>query len=36
MHENPEAMTRALKRVIVDRWSAEQALEELGAAAAAR
>jgi DhnA family fructose-bisphosphate aldolase class Ia len=36
MHENPEAMTRALKRVIVDRWTAERALEELGAAAAAR
>jgi DhnA family fructose-bisphosphate aldolase class Ia len=36
MHENPEAMARALKRVIVDRWTAEQALEELGAAAAAR
>jgi fructose-bisphosphate aldolase / 2-amino-3,7-dideoxy-D-threo-hept-6-ulosonate synthase len=36
MHETPEAMTRALKRVIVDRWTAEKALEELGAAAAAR
>jgi DhnA family fructose-bisphosphate aldolase class Ia len=36
MHENPEAMTRALKRVIVDRWTAERALEELGAATAAR
>jgi DhnA family fructose-bisphosphate aldolase class Ia len=36
MHESPEAMTRALKRVIVDRWTAERALEELGAATAAR
>ena len=36
MHESPEAMARALKRVIVDRWTAEQALEELGAAAATR
>jgi fructose-bisphosphate aldolase / 2-amino-3,7-dideoxy-D-threo-hept-6-ulosonate synthase len=29
MHERPEAITRALRRVIVDRWSAAQALEEL-------
>ena len=29
MHERPEAITRALKRVIVDRWAATDALEEL-------
>ena len=29
MHERPEAITRALRRVIVDRWPAAQALEEL-------
>ena len=29
MHERPEAITRALYRVIVDRWPAAQALEEL-------
>jgi fructose-bisphosphate aldolase / 2-amino-3,7-dideoxy-D-threo-hept-6-ulosonate synthase len=29
MHEDPEAITRALRRVIVDRWSAERAMEEL-------
>ena len=29
MHERPEAITRALHRVIVDRWPAAQALEEL-------
>lgn len=28
-HENPEAMTRALSRVIKERWTAKQALEEL-------
>ena len=32
MHERPEAITRALHRVIVDRWPAAQALEELTAA----
>ena len=32
MHERPEAITRALHRVIVDRWPATQALEELTAA----
>jgi fructose-bisphosphate aldolase / 2-amino-3,7-dideoxy-D-threo-hept-6-ulosonate synthase len=36
MHKNPEAITRALSRVIRERWSAEKALaglsEELGAA----
>jgi fructose-bisphosphate aldolase/2-amino-3,7-dideoxy-D-threo-hept-6-ulosonate synthase len=31
MHERPQAITRALARVIRERWSAEQALEELGA-----
>jgi DhnA family fructose-bisphosphate aldolase class Ia len=31
MHERPEAMTRALARVIRERWSAEKALDELGA-----
>jgi fructose-bisphosphate aldolase / 2-amino-3,7-dideoxy-D-threo-hept-6-ulosonate synthase len=30
MHEHPEAITRALRRVIVDRWSADDALAELG------
>ena len=34
MHRSPEAITRALSRVIRDRWSAEKAhhalLEELG------
>ncbi len=29
MHERPEAITRALRRVIVDRWPAQRALEEL-------
>ena len=29
MHERPEAITRALHRVIADRWPAAQALEEL-------
>jgi fructose-bisphosphate aldolase/2-amino-3,7-dideoxy-D-threo-hept-6-ulosonate synthase len=29
MHPNPEAITRALARVIRERWSAEDALEEL-------
>ena len=33
MHERPEAITRALRRVIVDRWPASQALEELSGAA---
>jgi DhnA family fructose-bisphosphate aldolase class Ia len=28
MHDDPEGITRALRRVIVDRWSAEQALAE--------
>ena len=32
MHERPEAITRALSRVIVDRWPAAQALEEMAAA----
>lgn len=31
MHERPQAITRALKRVIVDRWAAADALEELAA-----
>ena len=31
MHERPEAITRALRRVIVERWPAAQALEELTA-----
>lgn len=35
-HEHPEAMTRALSRVIKERWSAAQALEELTEAVAAR
>lgn len=35
MHENPEAMTRALARVIRERWSAEDALTELKEALAA-
>jgi DhnA family fructose-bisphosphate aldolase class Ia len=34
MHERPEAITRALHRVIVDRVSAAQALEELAGAPA--
>jgi DhnA family fructose-bisphosphate aldolase class Ia len=33
MHERPEAITRALRRVIADRWPASQALEELSGAA---
>jgi fructose-bisphosphate aldolase/2-amino-3,7-dideoxy-D-threo-hept-6-ulosonate synthase len=37
MHEHPQAMARALTRVIVDRWPADQALDELeGALTAAR
>ncbi len=32
MHDRPEAITRALRRVIVDRWPATDALEELTAA----
>jgi fructose-bisphosphate aldolase / 2-amino-3,7-dideoxy-D-threo-hept-6-ulosonate synthase len=37
MHEHPEAITRALRRVIVDRWTADDALAELdGVIAAAR
>jgi DhnA family fructose-bisphosphate aldolase class Ia len=35
-HEHPEAMTRALSRVIRERWPATQALEELEEAVAAR
>jgi DhnA family fructose-bisphosphate aldolase class Ia len=35
MHERPEAMTRALKRVIVDRWTAARAVEELAGAGVA-
>jgi DhnA family fructose-bisphosphate aldolase class Ia len=35
MHENPEAITRALSRVIRDRWSAGQAVQELHEAVAA-
>ncbi len=35
-HEYPAAMTRALARVIRDRWSARQALDELEEALAAR
>jgi fructose-bisphosphate aldolase / 2-amino-3,7-dideoxy-D-threo-hept-6-ulosonate synthase len=31
MHERPETITRALARVIRERWSAEKALDELGA-----
>jgi fructose-bisphosphate aldolase/2-amino-3,7-dideoxy-D-threo-hept-6-ulosonate synthase len=31
MHERPEAITRALRRVIVDRWPAAQALDEMAA-----
>jgi DhnA family fructose-bisphosphate aldolase class Ia len=31
MHERPEAITRALHRVIVDRWPASQAIEEMAA-----
>jgi fructose-bisphosphate aldolase/2-amino-3,7-dideoxy-D-threo-hept-6-ulosonate synthase len=34
MHSDPEAITRALARVIRERWSAEEALAELSAAAA--
>jgi len=34
MHERPEAITRALRRVIVDRWPAQRALEELAGAPA--
>jgi hypothetical protein len=33
MHERPEAITRALRRVIVDRWPAQRALGELAGAA---
>jgi DhnA family fructose-bisphosphate aldolase class Ia len=33
MHERPEAITRALRRVIVERWPAAQALDELAASA---
>jgi DhnA family fructose-bisphosphate aldolase class Ia len=37
MHRSPEAITRALSRVIRDRWTAEKAhdalVEELGGAA---
>jgi DhnA family fructose-bisphosphate aldolase class Ia len=29
MHRSPEAITRALSRVIRDRWKADKALEEL-------
>jgi fructose-bisphosphate aldolase/2-amino-3,7-dideoxy-D-threo-hept-6-ulosonate synthase len=32
MHRSPEALTRALSRVIRDRWPAERAYEELAAA----
>ena len=35
-HQHPEAMTRALSRVIRERWSATQALEELEKAVTAR
>ena len=35
-HEHPEAMTRALARVIRERWPAAHALEELGESLAAR
>jgi hypothetical protein len=31
MHANPEAITRALARVIRERWSAAEALGELTA-----
>ena len=31
MHERPDAITGALRRVIVDRWPAAQALEEMAA-----
>jgi DhnA family fructose-bisphosphate aldolase class Ia len=34
MHENPEAITRALARVIRERWSADDALAELTAGVA--
>ena len=30
MHEDPEAITRALSRVIRERWTAEKALAALG------
>ena len=30
MHESPEAITRALSRVIRERWTAEKALAALG------
>jgi fructose-bisphosphate aldolase/2-amino-3,7-dideoxy-D-threo-hept-6-ulosonate synthase len=33
MHERPEAITRALARVIRERWAADKALEELSAGA---
>jgi hypothetical protein len=29
MHRSPEAITRALSRVIRERWSADAAVEEL-------
>jgi DhnA family fructose-bisphosphate aldolase class Ia len=35
-HQHPEAMTRALSRVIRERWPARQALEELAEALASR
>ncbi len=35
-HEHPEAMTRALSRVIREQWPAKQALEELAEALASR
>ncbi len=35
-HEDPEAMTRALRRVIRERWPAKQAVEELEEALVAR
>ena len=35
MHERPDRITRALRRVIVDRWPAAQALEELATPASA-
>jgi fructose-bisphosphate aldolase/2-amino-3,7-dideoxy-D-threo-hept-6-ulosonate synthase len=31
MHERPEAITRALARVIRERWTAEKALDDMGA-----
>jgi hypothetical protein len=30
MHRSPEAITRALSRVIRERWSAVDAIKELG------